>query len=62
MDSQVVSLGRAGNIEARSVILLLRALSYCLIPRVWMSGESLVSVLFETLTDGGGGVFRRFSP
>ena len=51
----------AGNDDVRSVIPLLRELSCRLIPQVWMSGESPVSVLFETLTDSGGGIFRRFS-
>uniref|UniRef100_A0A0E0EEZ9 Uncharacterized protein n=1 Tax=Oryza meridionalis TaxID=40149 RepID=A0A0E0EEZ9_9ORYZ len=46
---------RAGSDDARSVIPLLRALSCGLIPHVWMPYESPVSVLFETLTDGGGG-------
>uniref|UniRef100_A0A0E0AZH4 Uncharacterized protein n=1 Tax=Oryza glumipatula TaxID=40148 RepID=A0A0E0AZH4_9ORYZ len=68
VDSQVVSggtqpgLGQAGSDDARSVIPLLRALSCHLILHVWMPGESPSSVLFETFTDGTGGVFHCFSP
>jgi hypothetical protein len=39
-----------------SVIPLLRALSCRLAPQGWLPSESSVSALFETLTDGGGGV------
>ncbi len=38
-------LSRANNDDAQSVIPLLRALSCCFIPHVWMLGESPVSVL-----------------